>query len=82
MKAISYTRAAARALRKHRNMAPRIMAKVEDYAADPASLANVVTDLVGRDCRRIRIGDFRVLFRETATEVIVLDIGPRGSIYE
>jgi mRNA interferase RelE/StbE len=81
VKAISYTRAAARALRKHRNMAPRITAKVEDYAEDPASMANMVTELVGTDCRRLRVGDFRVLFRETATEVIVLDVGPRG-IYD
>lgn len=81
-KTVSYSRAAARALRKHRNMAPRIMAKVEDYVANPASLANMVTELVGKDCWRLRVGDFRVLFRETATEVIVLDVGPRGSIYD
>jgi mRNA interferase RelE/StbE len=73
---------AARALRKHRNMAPRIMAKVEDYAANPNALANVVTEMVGKDYRRLRVGDFRVLFRETATDVIVLDVGPRGGIYE
>jgi mRNA interferase RelE/StbE len=82
VKTISYTRAAARALRRHRNMAPRIMAKIEDYAADPAALANVVTEIVGKDYSRLRIGDFRVLFRETAAEIIVLDIGPRGSIYD
>jgi mRNA interferase RelE/StbE len=82
VKTVSYARTAARALRRHRNIALRIMAKVEDYAAHPASLANVVTEMVGKDCRRLRVGDFRVLFRETATEVIVLDIGPRGSIYD
>jgi mRNA interferase RelE/StbE len=81
VKTIAYTRTALRALRKHRNMAPRIMAKIEDYAANPGSLANVVTDLVGKDCRRLRVGDFRVLFRETPAQVIVLDIGPRGGIY-
>jgi hypothetical protein len=32
--------------------------------------------------RASRYSDFRVLFRETATEVIVPDIGPRGSIYD
>jgi mRNA interferase RelE/StbE len=82
VKAISYTRTAVRALRKHRNAAPRIMAKVEVYAADPGSLVNMVTEMVGKDCMRLRVGDFRVLFRETATEVVVLDIGPRGSIYD
>jgi mRNA interferase RelE/StbE len=82
VKTVSYSRAAVRALRKHRNVAPRIMAKVEAYVANPASLANMVTDMVGKDSMRLRVGDFRVLFRETATEVIVLDIGPRGSIYD
>jgi mRNA interferase RelE/StbE len=82
VKTISYTRAAARALRKHRNMAPRITAKLKDYAANPASLANMVTEMVGMDCRRLRVGDFRVLFRETETQVVVLDVGPRGSIYD
>jgi mRNA interferase RelE/StbE len=82
VKTIVYTRTAVRALRRHRSMARRIMAKVEEYAANPASLANVVTEMVGKDSRRLRVGDFRVLFRETATEVRVLDIGPRGSIYD
>ena len=63
-------------------MASRIMAKIEAYAADPDALASVVTQLVGRDDKRLRIGNFRVLFHETATEIIVLDIGPRGSVYD
>jgi mRNA interferase RelE/StbE len=58
------------------------MAKIEDYAKDPISLANVVTEMVGNDRRRLRVGNFRVLFRGTASEIIVLDIGPRGSIYD
>ena len=63
-------------------MAPRIMDKTAEYAANPASFANVVTELVGKDRLRLRVGDFRVLFQETATEVIVMDVGPRGSIYD
>ena len=79
VKAILYTRAAARALRKHRNMAPRITAKIEEYARNPDALANVVTEMVGKDYLRMRVGAFRVLFRETATEITVLDLGPRGA---
>jgi mRNA interferase RelE/StbE len=41
----------------------------------------VVTEMVGTDYMRLRVGDFRVLFRETATEITVLDLGPRGGIY-
>jgi mRNA interferase RelE/StbE len=82
VKPIFYTRAAARALRKHGNMASRITAKIEEYARNPAALANVVTEMVGKDYTRLRVGDFRVLFRETAREITVLDIGPRGNIYD
>ena len=62
-------------------MALRIMSKLEDYAANPAAFTNVVTEMVGQDYMRLRIGDFRVLFQETSTEIIVLDLGPRGGIY-
>jgi mRNA interferase RelE/StbE len=59
------------------------MAKVSAYAADPASGANNVTALKGEEgSLRLRIGDFRVIFEETETEIVVLDIGPRGGIYE
>ncbi|MGD0040092.1 MAG: type II toxin-antitoxin system RelE/ParE family toxin [Isosphaeraceae bacterium] len=81
MKTIRYTRAAARALRQHRNMASRIVSKIESYAKDPDALANmVITMSTGH--RRLRVGDFRVIFRETTTEIDILDIGPRGGIYD
>jgi mRNA interferase RelE/StbE len=80
VKTIRYTRAAARALRRHRNVADRIVAKIEDYAKDPNSLANmVITMSTGH--QRLRVGDFRVIFRENAVELEILDIGPRGGIY-
>jgi mRNA interferase RelE/StbE len=56
--------------------------KIDAYAADPTSLANNVTELQGASLKRLRVGDFRVLFEETATEIIVTKIGPRGSIYD
>ncbi|MGA8447095.1 MAG: type II toxin-antitoxin system RelE/ParE family toxin [Roseiarcus sp.] len=67
---------------KHRNVAGRIEEKISGYAADPKSLANVVTELRGTSLKRLRVGDFRVVFEETATEIIVSRIDPRGSIYE
>jgi mRNA interferase RelE/StbE len=61
-------------------MASRIIDKIEDYAKDPESLANmVITMSTGH--RRLRVGDFRVIFRENADELEILDIGPRGGIY-
>jgi len=70
------------AMRRRRNMAKRIADKLAAYAEDPTSLANQVTELRGRPVKRLRVGDFRVLFEETATEIIVSDIGPRSSIYK
>jgi len=81
MKTIRYTRAAARVLRHHRNRSQRIIDKIEAYAEDPKALANMVITM-STGYRRLRVGDFRVIFRETATEIDVLDIGPRGGIYD
>jgi mRNA interferase RelE/StbE len=73
---------AVAAIRKHRNMAKRITEKLSDYAENPGSVANQVTELRGDRGKHLRVGDFRVLFEETATEIIVSDIGPRGAIYK
>jgi mRNA interferase RelE/StbE len=82
VKRIVYTVTAATALRRHANRARAIREKVEQLAADPASLVNNVKALMGVEAKRLRVGDFRVLFRETDTEILILDIGPRGSVYE
>lgn len=81
MKRIRYDRAALRALHRHRNMRIRIEEKLAAYATDPASMANMVKRLSTGDLR-LRVGSFRVIFRETPTHIDVLDLGPRGDIYE
>ena len=81
MKKVVLLDPAVAALRKHRNVAERILGKLAAYAENPASLANQVTELRELPFKRLRVGDFRVLFEETETEIIVSDIGPRGSIY-
>ncbi len=40
----------------------RIIAKIEQYAANPASLARQVVALTGGPYRRLRVGDYRVIF--------------------
>jgi mRNA interferase RelE/StbE len=82
MKRVVILKQAAMALRKHRNIAPRLRDKIAAYAVDPASLADSVTELRGSPLKRLRVGEFRILFEETATEIIVSRIGPRGSIYD
>ncbi len=79
MKAVRYTNDAVKALRKHRMEAKAIMDKVARYAETGAG---DVVHLKGLSACRLRVGDFRVIFEQTATEIIVLKIGPRGSIYD
>jgi len=84
MLAISYTRDAAKALKRMpANVAATIRAKIEQYAADPVSLANNVKTLKGSSgLRRLRVGDWRVIFTENGEVLAILKIAPRGEAYE
>ena len=83
MKSVLYTRTAATALRRHaKNRAKLIRTKIKLYADDASSQANNVKALVGVDAKRLRVGDFRVIFTETTDTITILDIGPRGGIYD
>ncbi len=82
MKAVTYTRNALRELKRHGNVAARIPQAIAEYAADPRSHANNVTQLVGSAGKRMRIGDFRAVFDESDLEIVVTRVGPRGSVYE
>ena len=83
MKQISYTKAAIRALRRMpANTATLIRTKIEAYATDPASLAHNVKSLKGREGIRLRVGDWRVIIDDQGNVLAVLDIGPRGGIYD
>ena len=79
MKRISYTRTAASDLRAYRSEAKRIMAKIERYAETGAG---DVAQLVGSPAFRLRVGDFRVIFEESETGIVVTKIGPRGEVYK
>jgi mRNA interferase RelE/StbE len=58
------------------------MDKLRAYASDPRAGANQVAELRGRPLKRMRVGDFRVLFQETDEQIVVTDLGPRGDIYD
>jgi DNA-binding XRE family transcriptional regulator/PHD/YefM family antitoxin component YafN of YafNO toxin-antitoxin module len=75
MKTIIYTVTAMTALRRHANKAKLIRAKIEQFAANPASQARNVKALVGIEQSRLRVQDFRILFTETAETITVHDIG-------
>jgi mRNA interferase RelE/StbE len=84
MKQVEYTRDAAKVLQRiDRATARRIRDKVRQYAEDPASLANnVITMKGGDDLRRMRVGDWRVIFTEDLVVVLVIRVAPRGGAYD
>lgn len=83
MKQISYTKAAIRALRRMpAKTAMLIRSKIEAYAQDPASQGNNLRALKGREGIRLRVGDWRVIMDDQGNVLAVLDIGPRGGIYD
>ncbi|MBR3371833.1 MAG: type II toxin-antitoxin system RelE/ParE family toxin [Rhodobacteraceae bacterium] len=83
MRQISYTKAAIRVLRRMpANTAKLIRTKIEAYATDPASQANTVKSLKGREGIRLPVGDWRVIIDDQGNVLAVLEIGPRGGIYD
>lgn len=81
--AVQVTKAALQALRR---MPPpdaaRVREKIDQYAEAPDSVANNVTKLVGSDYLRMRVGNYRVIMLPDGTVLLIIAVGPRGSIYE
>lgn len=82
-KRIVYSREALKALgRIDRRTAARIVLKIEQLAEDAPSLAgNIIALKGGGEQRRLRVGDWRVIYRDHAV-IDILKIAPRGSAYE
>jgi mRNA interferase RelE/StbE len=83
-KRVTYSREALRALQRiDRRTGGRIVLKVEQLASNPESLANNVRALKGPGgLKRLRVGDWRVIFTETLVVIAVQRIAPRGSAYD
>lgn len=82
MKQVRYTADALKDLRRHGNIAARVRKALNEYAAGEGAHANNVRQLVGSSAKRLRMGDVRVRFEETDTEIVVVKIGPRGEFYD
>jgi mRNA interferase RelE/StbE len=82
VKTVRYTTEALKNLKQYGTVAMRVRKAIDDYAANPNSHANNVTQLVGSAASRMRVGDYRVIFVETATDLTVVRIGPRGGVYD
>ena len=59
-----------------------IRQKIEELANDPESLAANMKRLQGRREYRLRVQDWRVIFRFEDDILWIDDIAPRGSAYE
>ena len=78
---IRYSNAAAKALRRSDKRA-LIREKIDQLAVDPASLGANVIRLSGRDDFRLRVQNWRVLFRIEQGVLLVDQVQPRGAAYE
>ncbi|HXS49125.1 MAG TPA: type II toxin-antitoxin system RelE/ParE family toxin [Sphingomicrobium sp.] len=58
-----------------------IRRKIEELAADPEALRANVKKLQGRPESRLRVQDWRVIFRIEGGVLWIDDVGPRGSVY-
>jgi len=61
-----------------------VRSKIERLALDPFAANNNVKRLKGIEAFRLRVGDWRVIYEvdRQAIVIVVIRIGPRGSIYE
>jgi mRNA interferase RelE/StbE len=83
MKQIVYSQPAIKALSKIPvKTAELLKAKIAQYAENPLSLANNVSALKARfGVYRLRVGDWRVIFKETGEIIDIVDVGSRGNVY-
>jgi mRNA interferase RelE/StbE len=73
---------AGRDLKRHGNVEERVRKAIRDYAADGIAHANNVAQLVGSDAKRMRVVDFRAIFEETADNITMSKVTPRGSAHD
>jgi mRNA interferase RelE/StbE len=84
MTQIAFTPAAAKQLRKlPRQVAQAILAKLDQLAADPQSLATQVKALQNSDPKlyRLRVGDYRVVYAQEGDTLRVAKVAHRREVY-
>jgi mRNA interferase RelE/StbE len=84
MYSIEYTREAQKVLKRlPRDLRELIVRKIGDVAAEPGAVHSNVTRLQGRLEFRLRVHDWRVIYRVVDDRVVllVIKVGSRGGIY-
>ena len=79
---VELTKAAVKELKRIGPARTNIVAKIQQYADDPASLSNNVKALTGADEYRLRIGDYRVLFTLSDDTMTVVAVRHRSRAYD
>lgn len=59
-----------------------IRQKIDELARDPLSLSANIKKLQGRPEYRLRVQDWRIIFRIEENVLLIDDVAPRGSAYE
>jgi mRNA interferase RelE/StbE len=77
---IRFSKSAARTLLRS-DKRKLIRRKIDELAADPNALNANIKKLQARPESRLRVQDWRVIFRIEDDILWIDDIGPRGSIY-
>lgn len=78
---VRFSKSAMRALLKS-NKRLLIREKIDELAAEPLSQSANVRRLQGRPEYRLRVQDWRVIFRIEDDILWIDDLAPRGSVYE
>ena len=78
---IRFSKVTARSLLRS-NKRVLIREKLDELAVDPLSVSPNVIRLTGRGEYRLRVQDWRIIFRIEEEVLWIDDIAPRGSVYE
>jgi mRNA interferase RelE/StbE len=83
MKPVVYLKSAAKELMKlNAAERERVGAKIKQYAAEPETLANQIKTLKGVAALRLRVGDYRMIFRNEPDRIVILKLGHRRDVYD
>ena len=82
---VEYSKTAIKTLKRlPRNVANRLLDKMDEIAKAPFEHHRNVKPLKGSPYYRLRVGDWRIVYeiQEKRINILVLKIAPRGEVYK